>query len=190
MSRAYRIRVQESLRRVITAGDHVSTQLELLEILPAAQMAELLAQELERGSFQRKGKLLVRQEKGVVLEVDPQNANVAVRVEAKTEVEVTGERHAVGDREADKQTNKKAVDAAREELRKDLEKKVDNKKAELASEATKKLQGTLADVRKELDQVVNRVTAEALKKKAAQMGRIKELSEDRESGSLKIVVEV
>ena len=45
-------------------------------------------------------------------------------------------------------------------------------------------------MRKELDQVVNRVTAEALKKKAAQMGRIKEVSEDKASGSLKIVVEV
>ena len=49
MSRAYRIRVQESLRRVVTAEDHVSTQLELLELLPAEQMADLLAAELERG---------------------------------------------------------------------------------------------------------------------------------------------
>ena len=63
MSRAYRIRVQESLRRVIAAADHVSTQLDLLEILPAAQMAELLAQELERGGFHKKGAVLVRNKK-------------------------------------------------------------------------------------------------------------------------------
>ena len=35
MSRAYRIKVQESLRRVLRASDHVRTELEMLEILPA-----------------------------------------------------------------------------------------------------------------------------------------------------------
>ena len=42
MSRAYRIRVQESLRRRIAAEDAVTTQLELLEVLPPEQMADLL----------------------------------------------------------------------------------------------------------------------------------------------------
>ncbi len=190
MSRAYRIRVQESLRRVITAEDHVSTQLELLDLLPAAQMAELLAAELQRGGFERRGKTLVRRQKDVVVEIDPETANVTVRVEAAAEVEIKGERSAILDREANKQTNKKHEEAARDELRKDLEKKVAGKEAALISEATKRLQGSLADVRRELDQVVNRVTAEALKKKAAQMGRIKELSEDKASGSLTIVLEV
>ena len=86
MSRAYRIRVRESLRRVIRAHDRVSTQLELLEVLPPEQMAQLL--------------------------------------------------------------------------------------------------------REELDQAVNRITAEALKQKAAQIGQIKELTEDPQSGSLTIVLEV
>ena len=47
MSRAYRIKVSESLNRVIRASDHVSTQLELLEILPQETMAALLEKELE-----------------------------------------------------------------------------------------------------------------------------------------------
>jgi hypothetical protein len=190
MSRAYRILLRENMRRVITAEDHVSTQLELLELLPAGQMAELLEQELVRGGFQKQGKTLVRKEKDVIVEVDPETANVTVRVEVSSEVEVKGERHALLDREAGKAVNKKTEDAVREELRKDLDRKLADKKANLESETTKKLQGSLADVRRELDQVVNRVTAEALKKKAASMGRIKEVSEDKESGSLKIVVEV
>ena len=37
---------------------------------------------------------------------------------------------------------------------------------------------------------MNRVTAEALKIKAAPMGQIKEITEDEEAGSLTIVVEV
>ena len=47
MSRAYRIKVRESLRRTIRAHDRVSTQLELLEVLPPEQMAQLLTEELK-----------------------------------------------------------------------------------------------------------------------------------------------
>ena len=50
--------------------------------------------------------------------------------------------------------------------------------------------GRLGDLRRELDQDVNRVTAEALKRRAAQIGQIKEMTEDPQSGSLTIVVEV
>ena len=42
MSRAYRVRVRESVRHTVRAEDHVSTTLELLEILPREEMAELL----------------------------------------------------------------------------------------------------------------------------------------------------
>ncbi len=55
---------------------------------------------------------------------------------------------------------------------------------------TDKLEARLGDVRKEMDEVVNRVTAEALKRKAASMGQIKEMTEDPQAGSLTIVVEV
>ena len=41
MSRSYRIAIRESLRRVIRAHDNVSTQLEILEVLPCDEMAEL-----------------------------------------------------------------------------------------------------------------------------------------------------
>jgi len=190
MSRAYRIRVQESLRRIITAEDHVSTQLELLELLPAEQMADLLAAELERGGFEKKANKLTRKHQDVIIEIDPTNANVTVRAQSSSEVEVKGERAAILDREAGRDQNKKAEGATRAELRKDLQKSVDDKKTALETEVTQKLQGSLADIRRELDQVINRVTAEALKRKAAQMGRIKELSEDKATGSLTIVLEV
>jgi hypothetical protein len=55
---------------------------------------------------------------------------------------------------------------------------------------TDRLEGQLRDLRQELDQVVNRVTAESLKRKAAQLGQIKEMTEDPQAGSLTIVVEV
>jgi hypothetical protein len=190
MSRAYRIRVRESLRRFINAEDHVSTQLELLELLPAEQMAELLADELLRAGFERRGKKMVRQQKELVIEIDPESAHVTVRAETAAEIDIQGERQAVLDRQGNRQTNKKAEEAARQELREDLAKKAAGKQEALVGEASKKLQEGLADVRRELDQIVNRVTAEALKKKAAQIGQVREVSEDRANGSLTIVLEV
>ncbi len=76
------------------------------------------------------------------------------------------------------------------ELKSDLEKKAEQQAAKTQSAATDKLENELRDVQPELNEVVNRVTAEALKQKAAQMGQIKEISEDAESGSLTIKVEV
>ena len=60
MSRAYRVSVRESRNRTLRAEDHVSTQLEILEVLPPEQMAALLADELERCGFQREGTRLTR----------------------------------------------------------------------------------------------------------------------------------
>ena len=42
MSRAYRIRVKESISQDLSASDEVCSDLEILEILPGDQMADLL----------------------------------------------------------------------------------------------------------------------------------------------------
>ena len=56
MSRAYRVRVRESTHQVIRAEDHVSTTLEMLEILPCEEMAELLRAELIGRGFRPKAR--------------------------------------------------------------------------------------------------------------------------------------
>ncbi|MGL4549982.1 MAG: hypothetical protein ACRC33_02245, partial [Gemmataceae bacterium] len=53
MSRSYRISVRECVNRVIKAEDRISTQLEVLEVLPPEQMAGLLAGELEKEGYRR-----------------------------------------------------------------------------------------------------------------------------------------
>ena len=70
MSRAYRIRMGASNRRVFRAADCISTHLEILEVLPPEQMSELLAAELEGRGYQRKGAILVRHVDGVTVTVD------------------------------------------------------------------------------------------------------------------------
>ncbi len=189
MSRSYRISVRECVNRVIKAEDSISTQLEILEILPPEQMAGLLADELEKGGYRREGNLLVKEVDGVVVSIDAEKGEVTISAEASEAAKVEGELHGrayddVGPHAGQVREN------LREELKRKLEKSVEDKTGVLQGKVTDKLEGELSDLRQELDQVVNRVTAEALKRKAAQMGQIKEMTEDQQAGSLTIVVEV
>lgn len=189
MSRSYRIRVRETLRRMLRAADHVSSQLELLEILPPEQMGELLGKELEARGFARQGKRAVRQDKDVTVTVDLATGDVTVRAEVERKVKLASEQQgAVYD---DVGPNRQqAVNRLRGQLRQTLEKRADEQQANLQKQVTDRLEGELVDLKQELDTAVNRATAAALKLKAAQMGQIKQMTEDPASGSLTIVVEV
>ena len=189
MSRSYRVSVRESQNRTIRAEDHVSTQLEILEVLPPEQMAGLLADELEKRGFQRDGTRVSRTQNGVTVTVETTTATVTVATEASEETTVQAERT---DRAYDDAgPHAKSVrENLKQQVQKDIERKVEKETASLQTKVTDRLEGELSDVRQELDQAINRVTAEALKRKAAQMGQIKEMTEDPQAGSLTIVVEV
>jgi len=189
MSRSYRVSVRECVNRVIRAEDRVSTDLEILEILPAEQMAGLLGDELEKRGYRREGDLLVKEEDGVVISIDAKEGKVTVSSEASESAKIEGERHGRAYDDVSGHVDQ-VRQGLRQELQRDIEKKTDEKTSQLQSKVTEQLEGKLGDLRQELDQVVNRVTAEALKRKAASLGTIKEVSEDQQSGSLTIVVEV
>jgi hypothetical protein len=189
MSRAYRIQIRESTCKVIRAEDHVSTHLELLNVLPCEQMAELLAAELEQRGFVRDEDTVRREQDGVSLTVDLSTGRVTVAAGTRRQVTVDAEQTGyAGD---EKGEDARRVEAhLRQQLKKSLQAKADVHKATLQKEVTDKLEAALGDVRKELDQAVNRVTAEALKGKAAQLGTIKQVTEDPQSGSMTIILEV
>jgi hypothetical protein len=114
---------------------------------------------------------------------------MTVQAEAQEQVKLEGEKQGLG--YDDTGPAERATRAAlRKALAQDLEKQAQQREASLQSEVTSKLEAQLGDLRKELDQVANRVTADALKRKAAQLGQIKELTEDPQSGSMTIVLEV
>lgn len=189
MSRAYRIKVKESLKRVVRAADRVSSQLEVLGILAPEQMGELLRQELLGRGFQEQGNKVARTQNGVTVSVDPQSGTVTVTSELSDKVSLEGEKEAriYTDVGLGAEKTKKQL---RADLREDLERQAREREADLQKQATDKLEAELEGLRRELDQAVNRVTAEALKQKAAQLGQIKEMTEDPQSGSLTIVLEV
>ncbi len=189
MSRAYRISVKENLTRDLTASDEVCSDLEILEILPREQMAELLRGELQGRGFEDEDGKLVRHDDAITVTVDPNTGEISVKAEAVDSVTLEAQRDDWGydDVGPGEDTIRRRV---QEQLKQDLERRAGQQQSRLQTEATEKLEGHLDEVRKELSQAVNRVTAEALKRKAASIGQIKEMTEDPESGSLTIKVEV
>jgi hypothetical protein len=189
MSRAYRIRVKESISQDLAASDEVCSDLEILEILPGDQMADLLEGELKRRGFKEKDGKLVRQQEGVSVSVDPKSGEVSVKAEKAEKVELESEKEGWGydDVGPHSKTIRKQLS---EQAKADLERRAEKQKERLQGEATEKLEGVMDDVRKELNDAVNSVTREALKRKAAQLGQIKEMTEDPEAGSLTIKIEV
>lgn len=188
MSRQYRVRVRETMRRVIKAEDHVRSQLELLEVLPAREMAELLAEELARRGFERQNDVLVRTQDDV--EVTVELATGAVTVRATSEKSVALEAEKTGYAYDEDGSSREAKKRLGEQLRASLEKEAQTQAKKLQTELTDRLEARLGDVGAELDQAVNRATAEALKRKASQMGRVKQMADDPQTGSLTIVVEL
>jgi len=190
MSRAYRIKVRESMTRDIRAEDCIKTQIEMLEVLPPEDMAELLAKELERRGFERQEDgTLVRNGDGVCVTVEPCTCEVTVAAETEQRVQLEGTREGYGYDDIGP-SGKTIRERLVSEVKADLERRAEQSAARLQSEATQKLEKKLAELQPEMTKVVNRVTAEALKQKAAQMGDVKEVHEDTEAGTLTIKVEV
>lgn len=191
MSRAYRIRVSERMQRVLKAEDHVSSQLELLEILPPDQMAALLEEELlKRGFEKQENNELVREANGLKVSVDTATGTITVHSELAESVDLEAKREGLADTDWREAGRRKVEEQLRDQLQEDLEKQADQRARHLQKKATDQLERALADVQGELDQSINRVTAEALKRKAASLGQIKQLTEDPDNGNMTIVLEV
>ena len=188
MSRAYRIAVSETLRRHVKVDDGVQTSVELLPILPADRMCDLLAAELEELGFERDGNTATRvEEDGTEVTVDLEQGTVTVRLSAEADLELS--RKGSGS-VYDRRQAKNAQKQLRERLQGELERQADARTEELRQEVTEKLERKLKDLQQEIDGAVNRSSAGALKEKAASLGEIEEISEDSETGSLTIRVRV
>jgi hypothetical protein len=188
MSRAYRIRISESLRRHIEVADGIQSKLEILDILPPEQTSALLERELAAAGFEQRedGEWVRVDEDGVEVRVDPKQSTVTVSAAADAQVELARERTVNAVAENDAATRERASKALVDEL----EREVSEHERDLQAKVTAQLEGKLGDLRRELDQISNRVTAEALKQKAASMGEVQEISEDPQTGSLTIRVKI
>src|SRR4051812_31038962 len=190
MSRAYRITVKESESRHLKAGDEIGTQLEVLEILPPEDMATLLREELKKRGFEEQddGSML-RKDGDVTVRIDPCSGEVTVKAETEATVDQEAKRDATGFNDIG--PNESSLrDRVKEQLKQDLDKKFDQEQSRLQNQATEELEKHLNEIQPEISQIVNQATRDALKQKAQQMGTVTEVSEDAESGSLTIKLEV
>lgn len=189
MSRAYRIRVRESIAQDLKASDEVCADLEILEILPGDQMAELVARELKARGYEEQDGKLVKSHHGVTVIVDPKTGEVNVKAEKEERIEMQSEKEGWGYDDVGPRSQQ-LRNTLSEQAKTELERRAQRQQERLQGEATEQLEKAVAEVRKELNDAVNAATREALKQKAAQLGEIKEMSEDPEAGSLTIKVEV
>ena len=188
MSRMYRIRVSESVTKLVHVGDAVASDLEILPVLAPERMKELLAGALSARGFACDGDTATREgEDGVLVTVDLACGRVSASVSTVKNVQAHGEHQASVTRA---QAQRGAEPRARARLKANLEQAVEHQEKKLQKDATRRLEGTLRDLRGEMDQVVSRVTIEALKVRAGQLGEIEELREDAEKGELTIKVRV
>lgn len=187
MSRAYRISVSESLNRVVQAEDGVCSKLELLPILSQEELGGLLAEELARRGFTQEGPIALRTEPdGVRVAIDVQTGDVSVTLAGQQAVELK----ARGEQAVGAGGEEKAREKARQKALTRLEERATDAQEHLREDITRRLEARLRDLKQELDGVTNRVTAEALKVRARQLGTVEEISEDPATGSLTIKVRV
>jgi flagellar hook-associated protein FlgK len=188
MSRAYRIKISENLRRHIEVSDGIQSKLEILDIVPPEQTAALLERELAAAGFEQRedGQWVRVDADGVEVRVDAKQSTVTVSASADADVDITRERVVSAWAENDASTRERGHKALTDEL----EGEANEREKDLQAKVTAHLEGKLGDLRRELDQISNRVTVEALKQKAASMGEVQEISEDPETGSLTIRVKL
>ncbi|MGF1526923.1 MAG: hypothetical protein ACFCBW_09040 [Candidatus Competibacterales bacterium] len=185
MSRAYRLHLAESLRRHLVVADGITTQLELLPVLPEVQLAALLQAELEAQGFQGAGdRWRQRLASGVELSIDPRDGSVHLGLQREREVAV--------ERTLDTTVDEEFKEAARqrlgEQLRLAMAREIDGQQRELQGQVTRALAAELAEVRGELDRLAHRVTAAALKLKASQLGTVETVEDDEANGALTLRV--
>lgn len=186
MSRAIQVRVSESVVRTVHVEDGVQTPLELLPVLPAQRMADLLAKELEAQGFERDGNLAKRTDPdGIEIVVDLEAATVSVKLGAKATLD---EKVALEARVAE-EGRAHAEAHLRDAAMGELDKRIAAKTEALRREVTGTLERKLGELRGELDRAIGRTTVAALTERAQQLGEIQELVAD-DAGNVTIKVKV
>lgn len=186
MSRPYKITVKETLKQTVVAEDSISTTLDVPAILPPDRTAGIVARILREHGFDDDGDgNLTRERGGVVVEVNPDTRRVTASSSSSSEVEVT-DKGGGGGCPCAVRTREKVLQS----LQENLARETDQKRAGMQKDVTDRLEKAVSELGCELEQVSNQATATALREKAKQLGEIKSITHNNETGSMTIVVEV
>ena len=188
MSRIYRIALTESTRRHVRVEDGVRTHLQILDVLPRPQLADLLRKALIEKGFEAdpEGDLVRVEADGIEVRVDCATGQVDLTLATDAELE----RKITREVALDTDWGEEGKTRARAAIRQGLEQEIDDEAEAMRDTLTKRLEGRLGDLRVELDKITNRVIADGLKIRAGQLGQIVEVDDRLEEGSITIKVKL
>jgi len=193
MSQVYHVKLKESVSETFSVSDHVKHKLSLTPILPEGEMLELLKQQLlDAGYTEEAGALTLENERGEHVSVDLEALEATVTLSRSREVKE--ELTATASYENDRGPGREAAEQrAADELAKKLS---DHKvKGERVTQAlTQDVINALSEHREaqqaELNQVLQRVYTESLKRKASQLGDVLEVTESTVDGQYELVIKI
>jgi molecular chaperone DnaK (HSP70) len=167
--------------------DGIETRIEVISTLPKERMQELLAAELVKRGFElENGKASRTNPDGVVVSVDTATGVVSITAKAEKQIDAECTEVVHGDTD-DITIEQENTEKAKGHLQEALKGAIAAKKEALRQETTKKLEAVLGDLKQELDDISTRVSGEALKERARQLGTVEEIVEGQD-GSMTIKV--
>ncbi len=198
MSYPYRVVVTKAVEENVDANDRVVTKITLTPILPKEAMKEVLKGVLEKKGWKERkdGKLEKKGPDGEeqVFDLDEMTLTTEVSeketIRKEKTVEVMGDAWHKEDIEAEK-------DRLRAKASADLEKRLavsederSQKKQELEKKIADKISKGEDTRKKEVNEALLEVYAEALKKKAASLGSVTSVKEERKNNEYELTIKV
>ena len=193
MSQCFRVQLKESISRRVDSSDSVSYPIELTEILPAEEMKDIMRNVLLEAGWvedtDNPGKFTNIGSAGETITVDLDDMEVTAELsdekEVSTEVSSSVQRGR-SQQEADRlaqqdlaQKSEAAGDTIEEAARRHLRDELRNK-----------LANSEDDRMRTLNELLQRVYAESLKRKAGQLGDVLEVQESTGDDNYELVIRV
>ncbi|MEM1347600.1 MAG: hypothetical protein AAGI01_03525 [Myxococcota bacterium] len=186
MSLSYRVSLQ--VQEVVSADDKTVHKLDLHDVLPEEEMKDLLRESLEQRGFEQgeEEHTMVRQgDGGETITVNLDTMEVTTELEAESEVR--GKVDAWGDAETRAGARRQAESSARSQA----DQMVERGQKEVQRRVTQQLAEGEADRLEQMNEVLQDVYSEALKRKARRMGDVVEQAEGtNENGEYELVIKV
>lgn len=191
MSLEYQVCLKESISQVVKSADAVNYPIELTEVLPADEMQDLLREALKRRGFEElegsPQQLIALGAADEQIVFDLEAMEVRVTLEAEQEIEENVEVYGQG------ATEKQAAQDARGQIQhsRDAAEARLEKQAEIAQQKlTRALERSEEERLRMLNEVVQEVYAESLKRKAGQLGQVIDIQEGTNDGRYELTIKV
>lgn len=191
-SRPYKVKIREAIQEVEILDDSVSSKIDIIPTLPSNQMEDITRTILHEHGFEddtddSDNGTMSREKNGVNVTINPSTCEVVARAEETTSIDLSEEDEVDEGGCPCRVRNKEKIS---ESMRKRLARRASDIRDSVQELVTGRLQGSLADLGCEMEQIANQITGRALKRRAQEIGTIKRISHNDQSGEVTIVVEV